>query len=37
MEVINLEVTDFTKGNTIALWQNGWGNIILKDADMTVV
>lgn len=35
-DVINFEVTDFTKGKPISLWLNGWGNILLQNVDMTV-
>ena len=35
--VINFEVTDFTKGKTISLWNAGWGNILLQDVDMQIL
>ena len=34
--VINFEVVYFSKEKPIALWQNGWGNIILQDVDMQI-
>jgi ABC-type polysaccharide/polyol phosphate transport system ATPase subunit len=34
--VLNFEVTEFTRGKTIALWNNNWGNIILQDVDLTI-
>ncbi len=34
--VINFEVTEFTKGKVLSLWQNGWGNIILQDVEMKI-
>ena len=36
IDVLNFEVTEYTKGKTIALWLNGWGNIILQDVDMQI-
>lgn len=33
-DVINFEVTEFTKGRVISVWMNNWGNIILQDVDM---
>ena len=35
-DVINFEVTEFTKGKVISLWLNHWGNIILQDVEMTM-
>lgn len=36
-DVINFEVTAFSKGKTIALWLNNWGNILLQDAEMEIL
>lgn len=36
-DIINFEVTEFTKGKTIALWNNSWGNIILQDVDIKII
>ena len=36
VDILNFEVTDFTKGKPISLWLNGWGNILLQDVDMEV-
>ena len=33
-DVINFEVTEFTKGKVISLWLNNWGNIILQDVEL---
>ena len=33
-DVINFEVTEFTKGKVISLWLNNWGNIILQDVQL---
>lgn len=35
-DVINFEVTEFTKGKVISLWLNHWGNIILQDVEMMI-
>lgn len=34
--VLNFEVTEFTKGKTIALWKNSWGNILLQNVDLII-
>lgn len=35
--ILNFEVTDYTKGKPIALWYNAWGSNILQDVDMNII
>jgi lipopolysaccharide transport system ATP-binding protein len=36
-DIINFEVTDFTRGKPISLWFNAWGNIILQDVGIRII